>query len=190
METALVKIEGIGRGYLQHRYDLRPQLAAGISGDLKKKKGTAKSYKDFQDEAVNYLFKNKAGKICLPSIHIDGCLRVSAGQFQIEGRGKKTYKQGMMGLVRIEPDLIVLTPQTYELDIQPVRVQRAGVPRARPLFEEGWQAEFTIIATDETLPIQTVLKILEYAGKNVGIGDFRPRYGQFKLLSVTPKSAR
>lgn len=186
MESALVKIRGVGRGYLQHKYDLAPQLSAGMLGEVKKLKGTTRSYEEFELEAKSYLFKDKTGRMCLPSIHLDGCLKKSGAEHQIEGRGKKTYKQGMMASVKIEPDLILLTPQDYSLDMQFVRVARAGIPRARPRFNAGWEAEFTVIITDSTLTMATVKNMLEYGGRHVGLGDFRPRFGLFEVVSVTP----
>jgi hypothetical protein len=41
---------------------------------------------------------------------------------------------------------------------------------------------FTINILEEQLPVEAVRKILEYAGRYVGIGDFRPRFGRFEVI--------
>ena len=73
------------------------------------------------------------------------------------------------------------------VDVQIVRVGTARVPRARPLFKT-WKIDFKITVVDEqTWDAGTVRQVLEEAGKYQGVGDFRPLYGTFKVVSMTCK---
>ena len=103
------------------------------------------------------------------------------------GSGKKTLKDFVYSGLQISPDLMVITPQDYVVDVQIVRVGTARVPRARPLFKT-WKIDFKITVVDEqTWDAGTVRQVLEEAGKYQGVGDFRPLYGTFKVVSMTCK---
>jgi len=53
----------------------------------------------------------------------------------------------------------------------------------RPAFKKGWEAKFKILILDEDrLPQKALGEILEYAGKFVGIGDWRPHFGRFEVI--------
>ena len=65
----------------------------------------------------------------------------------------------------------------FYIDLEAVVVMRARVVRSRPALAAGWRLSFGITARMDQLPLPTLQQILEYAGQNVGIGDFRPRLG-------------
>lgn len=55
--------------------------------------------------------------------------------------------------------------------------------RWRPIFKK-WNCEFTIEIVDEDWLNPSILKqILEGAGKFKGVGDQRPEYGRFEVVS-------
>ena len=62
-----------------------------------------------------------------------------------------------------------------------VRVQRNKVMRTRPKFEH-WAAEFNVEYETELLNESDVREILVVAGAQVGIGDWRPKYGLFPVV--------
>jgi len=61
-----------------------------------------------------------------------------------------------------------------------VKVQQARVIRTRPLFN-GWSAQFAMSFDPEIFNRDEVISIMETAGKIIGIGDWRPRYGRFTV---------
>lgn len=65
-------------------------------------------------------------------------------------------------------------------DARSVKVSTARLTRYRPFFKQ-WAAEFTISFNDSMLNRVEVLKALTDAGEFCGIGDFRPKYGRFKV---------
>jgi hypothetical protein len=65
----------------------------------------------------------------------------------------------------------------------PVIVSRSRVMRCRPRFEE-WSATFNLHFNDEMLNPSDVLEILRIAGEQIGLCDWRPRFGRFTASAV------
>jgi hypothetical protein len=65
-------------------------------------------------------------------------------------------------------------------DYRAVKVQRAVCMRSRPIFEK-WSLQFTLLFDDDLLNKRDVLEALNYAGDFVGIGDYRPEFGRFRV---------
>ena len=62
-----------------------------------------------------------------------------------------------------------------------VRVQTSRIMRTRPKFDK-WNLEFSCDTDDAQINEADVRGILETAGRSVGLGDWRPRYGRFLVL--------
>jgi hypothetical protein len=151
---------------------------------LPKSKKVKSSEHDPVEEAALCLYLDEAKKACVPFMHLLSAMRKAATNLKKGGAGKKTLKDFVFSGLQISPDLIELTPQNYDVDIQMVRVGTARVPRARPLFK-NWGIDFKISIVDEqTWDAGTVRQVLEEAGKYQGIGDFRPLYGTFEVVSM------
>ena len=105
---------------------------------------------------------------------------VSSGA-EFNFKGHKTYKTILQAGIYINPDLIPLSNQEWEIDSRRVKIQRASIMRSRPIFRE-WSLDFDIVITSPELIQPAILKeILENAGKVKGIGDYRPKYGLFEV---------
>ena len=137
---------------------------------------------DYSLQAEEALFKNAKGVHYEPSNHVEGALRKAAVQFRIPGQGKKTYKDLVLRSLVVIPDEIPLQPQEYEVDKRSVRVQRARVFRYRPRWDD-WTLNFQIQMLDEQFDTDVLKEILEYAGAAIGIGDYRPKFGRFKITN-------
>ena len=61
-----------------------------------------------------------------------------------------------------------------------VKVQRNRVMRTRPMFK-GWELEFTVQYDDGLLNKQDVIDIVGVTGEQVGLCDWRPRFGRFRI---------
>lgn len=64
-----------------------------------------------------------------------------------------------------------------------VKVGQAKVMRTRPKFD-GWHSTFVAEYDDAVLTFGDVQEILEDAGRLVGVGDWRPKYGRFAVASI------
>lgn len=164
-----VTVQGIAP-LLQNRF---PEEAHPQDASRKKKK----VYVD-KEEAEEKLYKN--GKVIFqPARHFEAALIKSAVAFKFEGR--KTYKDAFKGGIFINPEEIPHKFPKWEIDRQPVVIQRARIMRARPRFDK-WELSFEIEVIDDRISFDVVKETLEYAGLYAGIGDLRPRYGRFKVI--------
>jgi hypothetical protein len=151
---------------------------------IPKNKKVKSSERDPIEDAKLCLHLDENGKIAVPSIAILSAMRRAATNLKKAGSGKKTLKDYVFSGLQINPMMVVLSPQEYTVDIQVVTVQRARVPRARPLFK-NWSLNFRIAIVDEqTWDAGTVRQVLEEAGKFQGLLDFRPLYGTFEVVSM------
>jgi hypothetical protein len=177
---------------MQHRYPM-PDLATLAKGG-KKRTGAV----DYTQEWREYLYATKDGAIYQPAVHIEGSLTKAAVNFKVTGKRGKSYADLFKAALFVSPDEIphgVQVPEELDadadkplyLDMRPVVVQRARVVRIRPCFKPGWELDFTITVIDDELPSEIVQDALTLAGKAVGIGDFRPRFGRFSVARFEVK---
>jgi hypothetical protein len=136
------------------------------------------------------------GHFAFPGIGVRNSLVGAAGSWKVKmpGSSRKMSARSVVATVNVEPELIpILDPKTekplkkYAIDVRRAVVQRNGVMRARPRFEE-WMLTFDFVYDDETLlpeNVEQLIPILEDAGKRVGIGDYRPSksgwFGRFEV---------
>ena len=152
-----------------------------LMNEFQPEDGTSKRGKiyDPNEECQKRLIKNSDGVICAKSSWIEGALVSSGTEFPFKGR--KTYKTILQAGLYVDPDLIVLDNQDWEIDMRQVKIQRSSIMRHRPIFRE-WSLDFDIVITSEDLIQPAILKtILENAGQVKGIGDYRPKFGLFEV---------
>jgi hypothetical protein len=169
VEQYAVVIKGI-RPLLMHKYTVESE------SDSKK----MKTRYDPKEDAENALYKDDEGRICTPSIHIESALSKAATSFKQPGKGRKTYRDLIKSGIQIEPLNIPHKYPEWKIDIQRAVIGRSAVPRARPRFDK-WELEFIINLVDPTIVPATLQEILNDAGRYIGIGDYRPRYGLFEV---------
>lgn len=133
-----------------------------------------------EEEAEKACYRNEHGKVFIPSTHFKGAMIKSGVDFIYKGR--KTYKEYIKSGIFIEENEIILTPQEYIVNSMPVVIARARILRSRPEFKD-WKCEFSLEIADEALDYRIVKDILIAAGKYKGVGDFRPEYGRFEVVS-------
>ena len=68
-------------------------------------------------------------------------------------------------------------------DRQCVCIMRSAITRTRPAFKKGWQVDFSLISLVPDLVTPDFLrKLVDNAGLLIGLGDFRPTYGRFRVV--------
>lgn len=65
-----------------------------------------------------------------------------------------------------------------------VNVSKSKVTRTRPMFTD-WELEFTVDFQEDMISADDLDKCIKRAGEIAGMGDWRPKYGLFELLSAT-----
>lgn len=176
-EKFKVEIKGIAP-LLMNKFDEEKQ-------DKNTKYGSAKNY---QKEAENCLYLNSKGKICQPATHIEAGIVKMATSYRIPGGGKKTFKDATKSGIFIEPDLIQHKNQKWIIDKRAVVINRGRIVKARPKLEK-WGLEFIITNIDGRITPAIIEQIIKDMGKYNGLGDFRPRYGRFKVIKFEPIKA-
>lgn len=187
MYTVSVSVEGTAP-LMQHRFPM-PDLA-----NLSKGGNRSTGAKDYTQEWREYFYADADGQIYQPASHFEGALVKAAVGFKVTGKRGKTYKDLFSANVFVEPDRIphdgFTVPEELDadadkplyLDVRPVIVQRARVVRIRPCFAHGWKLNFEIVVNDDEIQPGLLQDVLTLAGKTVGIGDYRPRFGRFSVV--------
>jgi hypothetical protein len=180
-----VQVTGVAP-LLEHRYPV-PDFA-----DLGKGSKLQTGSPDYTQEWRKYLYVDSAGQVFQPAAHFEGAMTKAAAGFKVTGKRGKTYKDLFSSSVFVTPDQIphgIAAPQELDadadkplyLDIRPVVVQRSRVVRIRPTFKPGWVLDFEITCIDDQIPSSVINEVLILAGRTVGIGDFRPKFGRFMV---------
>jgi hypothetical protein len=166
MKKIKIEITGVSP-LLQHRFPVEESEAK------------IKNKKSMQDDVERSLYRHPDGTIYQPAIHLICSLKKAGAKFKIPGQGKLTYKNLIgSGAIIIWPDAIPHKHQSFEIDARPVVVPatRGRVVRKRPVFK-NWAFEFDLEYDEDEISSATLRELLDYAGKRVGIGDFRPERG-------------
>lgn len=185
---------------LQHRYRIDAET---LMEGAEKRTGTP----DYSLEWLTTMYVSADGHLVQPATHIDGTLVRAAAQFKVKGSRGKTYKELIRAYCYTGPDEIphlrdgqpvrapgpelLRQPEPHlSVNIQRAIVNRSAVARARLQIASGWTLTFTISVVDDQIRPEVVQTILEEAGRAVGIGDYRPRYGRFAVTAFALRAGR
>ena len=128
------------------------------------------------------LYLNPKGEYTLPAHNVEAVM--------LEGARKNKNGRLVQGGVFVVDDPILVfegsekTPEElwaggeHALMVS-VRVQRNRVMRTRPLIPTGWTAEILVQFDPATIEEPAIRQAFEVAGRERGIGDWRPKYGRF-----------
>ena len=175
MKKINVSIKGVAT-LLQHKMSIETeaQLASKTKKSVGQKKG---------DNPEDFLYK-VGDKICQPSEHILQAIIKRLSGYKIQGKGKKTYLEMGKGSLNIVPDMMPHKIQKWEPDSRTVVIKatRGRIVRVRPKLND-WALDFTIELINDEMPIEVVKSALDDAGREGGLGDYRPRFGRFIVTS-------
>lgn len=123
-----------------------------------------------------------AGRPCVPAEAVEACLSEAARA----RRAGKRIKAGLM--VPVTPTIRHDGPETldalqadgrFTLRV-PVQVNGKRLMRTRPRFDV-WSIDLAIHYLPGLLDPAEILDHLRVAGDTVGLGDWRPRFGRFRV---------
>jgi hypothetical protein len=135
------------------------------------------------DNTESFLYRDEKGLIAIPSEYFRQSV-ISAAKFKQDPRSPRKsamdlFKAGIATLGELcsfgvkEPDY---------MDRRRVVVQRNGITRVRPAMAAGWKCSVSFqILLPEYINPQLMNDTLQYAGRIVGVGDFRPSFGRFQI---------
>lgn len=135
------------------------------------------------DDVESYVYRNSDGELCIPGEYLRQAI-IGAAKYRQDPRSPR---KSAMDLVKAA--VVSLTPLA-SLGIQDwdyehrcrVQVQRSGVTRVRPAVKSGWSATFLLmINLPEYVSSGMLHGMVSDAGRLIGIADFRPTYGRFRV---------
>jgi hypothetical protein len=174
--TVEVVIEG-SADILFHRWNPEAvdEKAAAAKGSKAKK----------TDNIESYVYRDDAGFLCVPGEYLRGAI-VGAAKFRQDPRSPRKSAMDLFkaAVVSLTPLASLGTKKWDYEDRRRVVVQRNGINRTRPAMKVGWRATFLLLVTlPEYVSPQVLNEVVATAGRIGGLGDFRPTYGRFNVVS-------
>jgi hypothetical protein len=147
-----------------------------------------------EEEAEKRAYRDDEGRLVQPGEHIYQALVRVASEFRVKGRGKKTYKDNVKGVLLVEPEIIPhLYPESggfrkgFDIHSGTVVINRGRVVRHRPRLDD-WALEFDLkVIVADMLPGDVLNAMLVRCGQVNGLGDYRPRFGRFMVERFEPR---
>ncbi len=132
------------------------------------------------------LYTDRDNRPALTEDMVLGC-GIKGAKSMKKGEAMKAAVLGAAPFFPLEFDGPLDLTELYETgrfcDYRGVVVQRARTMRARPRFDD-WKLTVTLLVDEEAINPREVLAAYQYAGRLVGLGDFRPRFGRFEVELV------
>jgi hypothetical protein len=174
--VARVVIEGAAP-ILFHRWSNEAVQAGG-----KAPKGSAAKK---TDNVESYVYRCDNGNIGIPGEYLRQSI-IMAAKFRQDPRSPRKsamdlFKAGVVSLTDLADTGVA---EWDYLDQRRAVVQRAGITRTRPALKAGWRVEvwFNVLVPEYIDP-SLLNEVTQSAGRLVGVGDFRPTYGRFQVVS-------
>jgi len=186
-EELTIKIEGVAP-LLMHN----GQLANPLNPLVKEMKVHTSQRKKTDETHIEIsrlefkagLYLNAKGQVIIPSEVIESCL--------IDGAKKSKLGKQFKSAICVTEDALLNygKPQTVEqmwakpaefVDVRSVKVGQARVMRTRPIFR-NWSIEFELLFDSDQVNAENILGAVCDAGKQVGLCDFRPKFGRFQIV--------
>jgi len=154
---------------LMHRFseEDKEQVKSGTSSSISNRNG--------EQDAERAAYRLPTGELYQPADHIERAFVIAAGLHKI---GRRSARSVAGAAVCITPREIPHGTREYVIDARRVVIPstKGAVIRHRPRLD-SWRFSFTLELDEELIQAKLARKILEDAGKKIGIGDFRPQKG-------------
>lgn len=188
MKNYQVKIEGL-TPLMHHR--MTEESLHQLLGTKDKKKKPKEDITP-REIAAQHAYKTVDGEFYIPADYVTGAFIHVSSEFKRQDSQRKSYKTIAGGIFRLNEEKAILTTKKgktikdFEVDIRKAtNHQKGAVAVCRPRFDD-WATEFTVSVDTEIIEPETVLQMLEDAGRRAGIGSFRvAKRGYFGQFQVT-----
>lgn len=142
-----------------------------------------------QIEARGSAYETEDGLLGIPTAAVWRCIQQAATAFKLG----KDIERGLLTDEVIEP--ITIDGKTWSvdkyleredaIDFRSVRVSTSRTMRARVRVPRDWSSTHTMELDEEVIDLRNLQPVFERAGRYIGLGDWRPRFGTFALEIVT-----
>jgi len=169
---------------LANPLDPYARAKAEITG---KRKKTDEDYaRIMQLEARGSVYETPDGKLGHPTQNVWRCLYDAAKSFK---RGEDV-KRSLIEIGDVTVPLLVNGKQIAidaflenpeNIDYRPVTLSKRKTMRARPIVRK-WESAHEFDLLTDILDLDVVKLIARHAGRVVGVGDWRPKFGKFEAV--------
>ena len=153
-----------------------------ISGKRHKTEADLEQLARFEWHGSLYL---SHGKVCIPGEVIEAHL-VAAAQTQRKGRQAKAalFCDGMVPLDYDGPSAVeaLWADETFRLT-SAVKVKQSRVMRTRPVFP-AWSLAVEVLYNPSQLNGAEIAEFVRIGGEQIGLGDWRPRFGRYVVEDI------
>lgn len=128
-------------------------------------------------------FDEKIGPY-IPNDNIESCLKFGARKLRL---GKQVESA-----ILVADDIVKLSykgPRTIDTLYADERFTlkkrtALGTISVRPMFPTGWEIQFGLEFDEAVINRKDLLLVVNEAGRLIGLGDWRPKFGRFSFLEV------
>lgn len=186
-------------GLLQNKFNAEAMLESQAKTSKRTAAKEEKTIEQIALEKAHFFSMDDAGnplekpEFCFPTMGVQRAIISASSNHKIKG-SRKSLKSVVPGAVTpVDQDMPLLHPDTDEpltaflIDMRSVvnPNTKGRMPCVRPFFPK-WKAEGELSIDTDMVDNMTVKMLMEEAGKNIGIGDFRPQNsGPFGRFTVT-----
>lgn len=174
-EPYIVEVEIVGTDpMLMHRYDI---------ADVKSKEGAKKGSKEKKtDNLEGMVYRNSDREIVFPGINFKACLREAAKFKQDPRSPRKSLRDMIRAAIKVPNDASFGTKDWDFEDQRPVVIKQSRITRTRPAMKVGWKLMYEIhVLLAEYVTEELLHELCVDAGRLIGLGDFRPDFGCFRV---------
>lgn len=138
------------------------------------------------DNVESYVHRTEDGKIGIPGMAFTAAIANAGRSHQDPRSPRKSMRDLLTASVLPLQEVFPLLPETATWDYEDARrvvVQRAAVTRVRPAMKAGWRCALNLqVSSKEYVPPALLNKLINQAGRFVGLLDFRPTFGRFQIV--------
>jgi hypothetical protein len=187
MKTLTIQLTGIG-ALLTHNERLASKLdpiardMAAISG--KRKKTDDDLAELARLEFLGGLYETPDHKVGFPSWNVFRAIQEGARINKLGRHIERALTPTSNDIVPVHhngPNTPKAMWETGCFDQRSVKVGTSKITRTRPMFL-GWSLTVDFVLDTEILNLDDLILCVDNAGRLVGIGDYRPRFGRFDAI--------
>ena len=190
METMTLKIKGLTpllmhNGQLCDPMNEHTKAMSAAVKDAKKSKTEAAWKAAYRAEFMGGLYLDAKGEPCLTSDMIDSMI-VEGARKTRQGKDAEISISSVPGTFALiykgprDPDKLWKSGAYHK--VCGAKIGKARVMRCRPMFVD-WSVVIDLMYDTDLVNPKDVLKFVEKAGMQVGIADWRPKYGRFEVVA-------
>lgn len=137
------------------------------------------------DNVESYIYRDDKGDVAIPSEYFRQAI-IHAAKFKQDPRSPRKSAMDLFkaGIATIGELCSLGVKEPDYLDRRRVVIQRNGITRTRPAMLAGWKCVVSLqVLLPEYINPALMNETLQYAGRIVGVGDFRPSFGRFMVTA-------